>query len=82
MKYVDQADADAAAIEFLESRAKEAFLKTPHVEIEWRNHEKDGRTGLLWVNDRLAAVSVVARDSLNRSNLVTHAAAPAPGGDV
>lgn len=76
MKYLDQADADKHAIGFIEEAAKE-FLKTAptgyQIKIEWRNHENsDGRTGLLWVGEELAAVTVVARDGYNRSDLVTH----------
>lgn len=72
MTYMDQIDADALAIQFLESRACAAYRLTPHVEIRWHNHESDGRTGSLWVNGQLAAVTVVLRDDLNRSALVMH----------
>lgn len=72
MIYLDQIDADKAAIAYLMARARIAYQNTRQVRIEWKSHEQDGRTGLLWIHGQLAAVTVVARDDFNRSVLETH----------
>lgn len=62
-RFMDQIDADRAAIAWLESR--------PGIEqIRWHNHEYPGRTGSAWCAGKLVAMTTVLRDDLNYSVLV------------
>lgn len=69
--YIDQIDADKAAAAFLR-QAYDALPSPDKAHFGRHNHEGDGRTTVLWVDGKPAALAVVVRDDLNRSVLVTH----------
>lgn len=70
-RFIDQTDADRTALEYLQARGHAAQARSTHVEIRWQAHEHPGSTGVLWVDGRVSAVSVVTRDERQRSLVVT-----------
>jgi hypothetical protein len=62
--FLDQIDADFAAIKWLNSR--------PGVNRVERHNHSSGRTCSAWAGTTLLATTVVVRDELNRSILVCH----------
>lgn len=68
--HLDQVDADIEVVAFLEAIAKEAYKKTQAVSIEYHEHLSGGRTGVCWVNGKIAATTLVLRDEFNRSVVI------------
>lgn len=69
-RFMDQSDADRAALAWLEQLATTAA--GPYRQIESKNLEQSegGRVTMFWHNNQLAAATIVVRDSANFSVLI------------
>jgi len=77
--FQDQCDADQVAWDFIQERARAAAKDHPSVDVESNNFDqRDGRINVVWVDNRLDAVSVVVRSVYNRSVVVLFGALPNP----
>ncbi len=69
--YEDQLHADAEAIRFLDGLAADAYKRTSSVELRSIAHQRgEGRTGMLWIDGKIAAITTVLRNDHNRSVLI------------